>query len=78
MKSAIVMRDLPLIKELDASEMTVVRGGTKFVIQPFPSHGGVDDYCGTVPHPKGPPIPVPLPPHFTPIKLRMPGMVYVY
>ena len=76
MKSAVVMKDLAVIKELDASEMAVVRGGIKFVIQPFPSHGGVDDYCGTVPHPKVPPMPVPLPPCGFPIKLRVPGMVY--
>ena len=74
MKSAVMIKDLPVIKRLDALKMSVVRGGTKFVIQPFLSHGEVDDYCGTVPHHKVPPMPGPT--FGTPIKLQLPGMVY--
>ena len=73
MKSAVIIKDLPLIKWLDSLEMSVVRGGTKFVIQPFLSHGEVDDYCGTVPH-KVPPMPGPT--FGNPIKLQLPGRAY--
>jgi len=75
MKSSLVIKDLAVDKELGASEMAVVRGGSKFVIQPFPSYGSHDDYCGTpFPHSKVPPMPGPFPPWAGPIKL--PGMVY--